>query len=424
MNQSNQKRTFLIISIILLIPILFLLIPNHTFTKKLQSEDEIAFNFVETEFDGLPVKKDQPMLSGVDGPYIFKKRKKIEVVQVVKASNGYEVVKQTFKRKDQPVFTCYVDNEDADQFTFQLRNDYKIPPNTYPRAEKLLAISDFEGNFDAFYSLLITNKVMDKAYNWTYGDGHLVIAGDMMDRGVNVTQCLWLLYKLEQAAEKVGGQVHFILGNHEVMNLHGVIDYVDPKYLAVAMEIADNPDPRNAYVSLMSKKQELVKWMYSKNIMEKIGDILFVHGGISEELVKSDLNLQKINDTARKLYTKNFALAPIKDENVRLINGRKGPLWYRGMAVKHGKHYDKASPEIVQKVLKKYEVNHVVIGHTPMRQMQVDYDGGVIKINLLQPRAKFTGKAKAFLVEGDTFFSVNDLADRKLIYSNNQMIAD
>jgi len=410
------KKTFIIVAILLLIPVFLLLIPDHTFTKKLHSEDPLDLTNLEVQYDGLPIVIDDPTLAGVDGPYIFRKKKKAEIIEVVSTVEGYKVVKRNLKDISDHTFTCLVDNKDADEFTFQLSPNYNTPPSEYPLAEKLLAISDFEGNFDAFYSLLIANKVMDKAYNWTYGKGHLVVAGDMMDRGVNVTQCLWLIYKLEQAAEKVGGHVHFILGNHEIMNLHGVIDYVEPKYLALAMKITKNKTPRNAYLSLMSRNQELVKWMQSKNILEKIGDILFVHGGISEELVSADLSLEKINNTARELATRNYTLTPIKDKNIQLINGKKGPLWYRGMAIKYGRHYDKASFETVQKVLKKYKVNHVVIGHTAVKSMQMDYDGGVVKINLLQPKAKFTGKAKALLVENGALYSVNDFGEKENLY--------
>jgi len=427
MTDTNQKKTFLIVAILLLIPALFLFIPNHTFTKKLKSKarakEKVAFNFVETDIDG-PPNKGTPVLDGVDGPYIFKKKKKTVEIQVKKTSIGYDIVKKEIADKATHDFTCYVDNKVGDFFNFKLRKKYEVPPHTYSKPEKLLAISDFEGNFDAFYSLLIANQVMDTCYNWTYGDGHLVIAGDMMDRGVNVTQCLWLIYKLEQGAEKVGGMVHFILGNHEVMNLHGIIDYVEPKYLALALALSEDKNPRNAYISLMSKNQELVKWMYSKNIMEKIGDMLFVHGGISSELVNSKLKLKRINMTARRMLAKNYALAPIQDRDIQLINGRMGPLWYRGMATSRGKHYNKATPEEVEKVLKRFEVKHVVIGHTPVRKMNAGYEGGVITINLLQPKAKFSGKAKAFLAEEDVFYTVNDLGDREVIYQVSGGVAD
>lgn len=407
MNYSNKKKAFLVLLIVILLPIIFILVPNYSFTKKLYSEDPLNFSQIEHEFDGVP-NNHEPILNGVDGPYIIQRKNKLVEVQVVQSFTTYQVVEKEINNKFAHNFTCHVDNKAKDHFNFTLRKNYEIPPYEYPQPEKLLAISDFEGNFDAFYSLLVGNEVMDTAYNWTYGKGHLVIAGDMMDRGVNVTQCLWLIYKLEQAAEKEGGQVHFILGNHEVMNLHGIIEYVEPKYLALAMELSADKNPKNAYLSLMSKNQELSKWMRSKNIMEKIGDMLFVHGGISPELVKSKLKLKRINNTARRMLSKSYALSPIEDRDVLLINGRMGPLWYRGMAVRHGKKYEKATPVEVQKVLKRFEVKHVVIGHTPMRQMNVDYDGGVVKINLLQPRAKFTGKAKAFLVEDGVFYIVND----------------
>lgn len=409
-----KKRTFLIFSLLLFIPLFFILVPKHTFMKKLHSggstasKENTASDSVETVIDRVPLT-EVLSLTGADGPYIIQKKNKTVLVNVVPTAKGFKVTEEKIKNKLKHQFTCQVDNIAKDQFTFQLRKAYEIPAGEYVQPKKLLAISDFEGNFDAFYSLLIANNVMDTAYHWTFGEGHLVIAGDMMDRGVNVTQCLWLIYKLEQAAEKVGGQVHFILGNHEVMNLQGVINYVEPKYLALAIELSGDKNPRNAYLSLMSQNQELVKWMQSKNVIEKIGDMLFVHGGISAELMQSELTLKNINEIVREMLSKNYALAPPKDKDIELINGRMGPLWYRGMAVDHGKRYNKATPEEVQKVLSRFDVKHVVIGHTPMRQMQTDFDGGVVKINLLQPRAKFTGRAKAFLVEDGVFYSVTDL---------------
>ncbi len=39
---------------------------------------------------------------------------------------------------------------------------------------KLIAISDIEGNFEAFSSFLKANKVINDKYNWIFGNGHLV----------------------------------------------------------------------------------------------------------------------------------------------------------------------------------------------------------------------------------------------------------
>ncbi len=58
-----------------------------------------------------------------------------------------------------------------------------------------------------------------------------MFAGDMFDRGEQVTECLWLIYSLEEKAKKSGGYVHFILGIiMEIMNLCGDIRYRQKKY--------------------------------------------------------------------------------------------------------------------------------------------------------------------------------------------------
>ncbi len=45
-----------------------------------------------------------------------------------------------------------------------------------------------------------------------------------------MTECLWLIYSLEEKAKAAGGYVHFILGNHEIMNMQGDFRYVQDKY--------------------------------------------------------------------------------------------------------------------------------------------------------------------------------------------------
>ena len=36
---------------------------------------------------------------------------------------------------------------------------------------------------------------MDEKYQWIFGKGHLVICGDLFDRGNDVAAELWLIYK-------------------------------------------------------------------------------------------------------------------------------------------------------------------------------------------------------------------------------------
>ncbi len=101
--------------------------------------------------------------------------------------------------------------------------------------------------------MLIAAHVMDSLYNWTYGNGLLVICGDLFDRGHDVAAELWLLYKLEEEAKASGGYVHTILGNHDIMNLSGDIRFVQPRYIENAKIIGKD------YMELYNKKFRIGK---------------------------------------------------------------------------------------------------------------------------------------------------------------------
>ena len=95
----------------------------------------------------------------------------------------------------------------------------------------MLILSDIEGNFGAFRKLLQANHVIDDNFNWTFEKNHLVLIGDFVDRGTMVTEVLWLIYSLEEKAKAAGGYVHYILGNHEIMNMSNDLRYVQDRYI-------------------------------------------------------------------------------------------------------------------------------------------------------------------------------------------------
>jgi len=290
----------------------------------------------------------------------------------------------------------------------------KVPSSSYPAQHKILVTSDNEGNFNSFYSLLVSAQVMDTSYRWTFGDGHLVIAGDMFDRGDNVIPCLWMVYNLEQQAKKAGGGVHFILGNHEVMNLQGDIRYVNPKYIQLAKALFHEKNEKKAYGYLLSNTNILVQWVKSKNTVEKIGNMLFLHGGISEEILDANLSIDELNTIVRSNIHKNLLKEPSENEMANLVMGRFGPLWYRGMVKKYKEHYVKLEPSSIDNILNFYGVDHIVIGHTIVAdEITTDFGGKVIRVDIKQSAEKFSGKSQALLIEGgDTFFKINDLGEK------------
>ena len=106
---------------------------------------------------------------------------------------------------------------------------YSSEKPIFTNINKIAALSDIHGQYDLVIKLFKNNKIIDDNLNWIFGDGHLVITGDIFDRGDTVNEVLWFIYKLEAQAENNGGRVHYLLGNHEYMIFYNDLRYIHEK---------------------------------------------------------------------------------------------------------------------------------------------------------------------------------------------------
>ncbi|MBT8188358.1 MAG: metallophosphoesterase [Croceitalea sp.] len=342
------------------------------------------------------------VFDGVDGPYIindtlFRVNTKNRLIKVVDFENDSICVQ--------------VDNRTADQFYVRLNPTNTVTKSTYPQPEKLVVLSDIEGNYNAFASFLISNKIMDKNHNWIYGTGHLVLLGDFVDRGINVTQVLWLIYRLEKQAEDSGGQIHFILGNHEVLNFHGDYRYNQGKYIKVAQEISNLSNKADALKFLYSDRSIIGRWLATKNTIEKIGDYLFVHGGLHLEILKYQLTLDEINTKVRLGY---FNAIDSEDKAMNFLYSVKGPFWYRGLVMGR-RGYTKIQNDDLDSISSVYDFEKIVVGHTPVKNISMDYEGKVIRVDVPHGLKKFSGKTKGLLIQNGIEYIIDDLGSMTLL---------
>lgn len=142
------------------------------------------------------------------------------------------------------------------------------------------------------------NGVIDKSYRWTYGNGHLVLLGNFFEESELGIACLWLIYSLEEKAARSGGYVHFILSNREIANLNGEWRYAHPRY-AVKRKSSKHPS-----TALYDGNNELWRWLRHKNIIEKIGDMCFLHSTMFKEVYEPHLSITEINNMARSYYAR------------------------------------------------------------------------------------------------------------------------
>lgn len=271
-------------------------------------------------------------------------------------------------------------------FSFRVKNYIDNENSEYKSPKKIFVISDIEGKFRSLCNMLIKARIIDKRFNWIFENSHLVIVGDCFDRGEEVTECLWLIYSLEEKAKKEGGYVHFILGNHEIMNMNGDWRYVHPKYAE---------RKAGAGTALYNGNIELWRWLCTKNIIEKIGDNLFVHAGIAREILKLDLSVSQINKLVRPFYTR--ALEAAADPVLSLLfDVNTSPFWYRGY------YLGTASQEQVDATLQHFNVKTIITGHTITRKIDSFYNGKVINVNTDHA----AGNTEGLLIKGSRFVRI------------------
>lgn len=274
------------------------------------------------------------------------------------------------------------------------RAKYISPKRSFSRQQQvdfvgvdsIAVMSDIHGQYDAARKLLINAGVMSEDHEWTYGHGHLVIVGDIFDRGPAVNETLWLVYNLQQEAEAVGGRVHFLLGNHETMILAGDVRYMHKRYLRTTALLT------TPYHELYGKQTYLGRWLRSLPLTIRINDMVFVHGGFSRELLKEISSLSKINDIYHKqLIDVEVNVAVAESERLALLEGRAGPLWYRGYFLDR-----EFTENDITKILKKVKAKRMVVGHTSFHAIKSYFNGKVLAVD---SSIKFGSTGEILLIE-------------------------
>lgn len=235
--------------------------------------------------------------------------------------------------------------------------------------QRIVALSDIHGQYALARDLLRSHRVIDARDRWAFGDGHLVVVGDVFDRGAGVTETLWLLFQLQQQAQAAGGAVHFLLGNHETMALSGNLRYVNPKYLQVARLLGHD------YPALYGERTVLGRWLRRQPVVLRLGDTLFVHGGLSPDNLAMALAADATNAAyraslglPRDLTRAHPALAPLYD-------GKTSPIWYRGY------FNGELETATVAALADRLGVARIVVGHTSMPEITSFHAGRVIGID-------------------------------------------
>jgi len=346
----------------------------------------------------------------------------------------------------------------------------------YDGARRIVALSDVHGAHDAMVRTLERAGLLGPAEDWTGGDAHLVIVGDLLDRGPDSRKAMDLLMRLETEASAAGGRVHMLLGNHEAMNLIGDLRYVSKEEYAAFADDETDEERTHAferYAARHAGEDSTVlrqrfdeqfppgyfahrrgfaadgrygQWLLAKPIMVVINGTAFVHAGLSPKLAEygldgvngvlreqlaefvrlwgtlSDAGVFVPTDDFRAMRTLASSSLPPEQRSMvgRLaeldsadVNAPDGPLWYRGN-VYCGELIEEDRVDTVLDVL---GARRVVIGHTPTpdRAVLERLDGRVFEVDTGMLSNYYGGSGHALVLEGERVYVVSERSDEVLV---------
>jgi hypothetical protein len=272
------------------------------------------------------------------------------------------------------------------------------PAHAQAAPARIVAVGDLHGDFDAWIAILTDAKLIGPNRKWSGGKAVLVQTGDLVDRGPDSLKIIRHVQGLERQAKAAGGQVISLIGNHEAMMVSGDYRYVHPgEYAAFADRqserrrlaafeankaaitayyqmrdptlaspdaireawIKDTPLGKVEHNTAWSPSGELGRWAASRPAVAKVGDTVFVHGGISGHYAL--VAIDEINKRVRDAVKAGSA-APDA-----ITNEETGPLWYRGLATGTGSGGRTAQNEL-DVALQLFGAKRMVVGHTPDRK--------------------------------------------------------
>ncbi len=339
----------------------------------------------------------------LDGPYITWKKKILKAFYIKHDAKSQitRKAKSRFKAESNPYL---MRGFAGDSMDYLIYHRVEPPPDRLEEAERIMVIGDIHGGYDSLVNFLQQNGVIDGSLNWVWGQNHLVLVGDIFDRGDKVTEALWLIYRIENQALMAGGAVHLILGNHEVMVLSGNMNYVSNKYRLLTSRLNIN------YSTLFSRRTVLGQWLRSRNTLVRINDNLFVHAGLSPEVLNSGLTLHEINEQVRYLF--NLPERHTGDIDRNTLLGPRGPFWYRGY-LEDNHEYQHLPDDEFEAILEYFDVHSIFVGHTNVKEITPLYNNRVFAIDV--PFYTYGYPIQGLLIEGKALYLLNSSAEKEKI---------
>lgn len=271
-------------------------------------------------------------------------------------------------------------------------------PTRFAAVERVIAIGDLHGDLEAARQALRLGGAIDTNDRWIGGDLVVIQTGDILDRGDEEEAVMQLFQRLQEEAERAGGAVHLLNGNHELMNAYQDFRYVTPGGFADFEDVAV-VDAADSLLATLEPGQRpraaafvpggpVARLLAQRNTVLIVGTSLFVHGGILPEHV--DRGLERMNEEIRAWLR---AEAPQPE----WIRGDRSPVWARSFS----REPNVETCDTLSSVLDRLDVERMVVGHTVQRTGVTAFCGGRVWSIDVGMAAHYGGRPAVLEIRGN-----------------------
>jgi hypothetical protein len=208
------------------------------------------------------------------------------------------------------------------------------PRISRPAAARVVAIGDLHGDLDHARRAFTLAGAIGPDGHWSGGSLVVVQTGDEIDRGDDDRAILDQVDVWKREAKAAGGELIALDGNHELMNAALDFRYVTPGGFAAFADQASNapasvlaqippelPAVQRGRAAAFAPGGSYAKILAERPIFVKVGDTLFVHGGVLPAQV--DFGLGALDEGVR-----DWLLAK-RSQPPKLALAEDGPVWSR-----------------------------------------------------------------------------------------------
>jgi hypothetical protein len=217
---------------------------------------------------------------------------------------------------------------------------------------RIVAIGDLHGDLSSARRALRLAGAIDADDAWAGGPLVVVQTGDEIDRRDDDRAVLDEIESLKVQAAAAGGALVALLGNHEIMNASMDFRYVTPGGFASFSAFADASAAEVGRASAFHPGGPYATLLADRPLFAKVGDTVFVHGGILPKHVR--YGLDRMNDEVDAWLLGRRAAPPA------LLVAEDGPVWTRAYSMPS----EDPDCNALDETLSMMGAKRMVVGHT------------------------------------------------------------